>query len=95
MRASVIIGLGITILTTNFSFAENIQCPTQKQSDCSEIHPSSPIDCPREFCNVVSQSVAGKNVCMWTCAANLNGMRLNGIPLQDLVNTFKANKQKP
>jgi hypothetical protein len=94
MRASVSIGIGILILTPNFCLSQTILCPTQKQPSCTEIHPPTALQCERSLCNVVSQIVNGRNICMWTCIPKLEGLSVNGIPMQDLLDAYEAKKPK-
>jgi hypothetical protein len=90
MRALVVTGIALAALTTNLVSAQTIVCPTQKEPNCNELQPPNPISCQRAFCNVVSRTVEGKNYCLWTCAAKLEDMFVNGVPMEDLLNAFKA-----
>jgi hypothetical protein len=84
------IAVALLISMPNFSFAENILCPTQKRPSCAEIHPSQAMQCERSFCNIVSQG----NVCMWSCAAHFEDFSVNGIPMSDLLDAYKAKSKQ-
>jgi hypothetical protein len=53
----------------------------------------NPISCDRRYCNVVSRPVEGRNFCLWSCAAHLD-IFLNGIPMQDYLDAYKAYKEQ-
>lgn len=94
MQTSAIAGITLAILITNIASAEMITCPTQKQPNCAEMMPPNPMSCQRDACNVVSRPVEGQTFCLWSCAAHLD-MFLNGLPMQQFLDAYKAYKAKP
>jgi hypothetical protein len=93
MRIAALMAAALSALTASVASANMITCPTQTQPNRVEIMPPSPMTCEQADCNVVSRPVGGKNFCLWSCAAHLE-MFLNGIPMQQFLDAYKAYKEQ-
>lgn len=94
MRILGLMAFGLAMLATDFSYADQIMCPTQKQPNCSEIHPVTPMSCNSGFCNVVSRLENGKTVCMWSCSARFEDLFVNGVPMNEILKNVKPENKE-
>lgn len=94
MLRSTVLAFCVLFCFTCLGSAQQILCPTQKQSGCDDILPKQPITCDRDSCNVAISASEGKNYCLWTCAAHFKGLSINGVPVDSLFDALsKAQKQ--